>query len=117
MASTEQSSGPLAGIRVLDLSRVLAGPWSSQALGDLGADVIKVEQPGQGDDTRRWGPPFLEDGSNDAAYYLCTNRNKHSIAVNMADPAGAALLRRLAAQSDIVLENFRVGGLAKYGQD
>ena len=117
MSQTDQSPGPLAGITVLDLSRVLAGPWSSQMLGDLGADVIKVEQPGQGDDTRRWGPPFLEDGSNDAAYYLCTNRNKRSIAVSMADPEGAALLRRLAEQADIVLENFRVGGLEKYGLD
>jgi crotonobetainyl-CoA:carnitine CoA-transferase CaiB-like acyl-CoA transferase len=117
MAETGQPTGPLAGLTVLDLSRVLAGPWSSQALGDLGANVIKVEQPGQGDDTRRWGPPFLEDGSNDAAYYLCTNRNKSSIAVNMADPEGAALLRQLAEKADIVLENFRVGGLVKYGLD
>lgn len=117
MTDSTNNTGPLAGIKVLDLSRVLAGPWSSQALGDLGAEVIKVEQPGQGDDTRRWGPPFLEDGSNDAAYYLCTNRNKSSIAINMADPEGAALLRRLAAESDIVLENFRVGGLTKYGLD
>ncbi|GAD47873.1 putative CoA-transferase [Caenibius tardaugens NBRC 16725] len=117
MSETVQSAGPLAGLTVLDLSRVLAGPWSSQMLGDLGANVIKVEQPGQGDDTRRWGPPFLEDGSNDAAYYLCTNRNKQSIAINMAEPEGAALIRKLAAQADIVLENFRVGGLVKYGLD
>lgn len=110
-------SGPLAGIKVLDLSRVLAGPWSSQILADLGAEVIKIEQPGQGDDTRRWGPPFLDDGSFDSAYYLCANRNKESIAVNLADPAGAALIRRLADDSDILLENFRVGGLAKYGLD
>lgn len=110
-------SGPLAGLKILDLSRVLAGPWSSQILGDLGAEVIKIEQPGQGDDTRRWGPPFLDDGSNDSAYYLCANRNKESVAVNIADPEGAALVRRLADQSDIVLENFRVGGLAKYGLD
>ncbi len=110
-------NGPLAGIKVLDLSRVLAGPWCSQMLGDLGAVVIKVEQPGQGDDTRRWGPPFLDDGSNDSAYYLCANRNKRSIAVNIADPEGAALIRRLAADADIVLENFRVGGLVKYGLD
>jgi len=102
---------------VLDLSRVLAGPWCTQILGDLGAEVIKVEQPGQGDDTRRWGPPFLPDGSGDAAYYLCANRNKHSVAINLADPAGAELVRKLAAQSDIVVENFRVGGLARYGLD
>ncbi len=86
-------------------------------LGDLGADVIKIEQPGQGDDTRRWGPPFLDDGSRDSAYYLCANRNKRSVAIDMAAPAGADLVRRLAAMSDIVLENFRVGGLAKYGLD
>jgi len=109
--------GALAGIKVLDLSRVLAGPWCSQVLGDLGADVIKVEQPGQGDDTRKWGPPFLDDGSGDSAYYLCANRNKRSVAINMADPEGAALIRRLAADADIVIENFRVGGLAKYGLD
>ena len=112
-----QSTGPLAGLQVLDLSRVLAGPWCSQVLGDLGADVIKVEQPGQGDDTRRWGPPFLDDGSRDSAYYLCANRNKQSVAINMADPEGAALIRRLAAQADVVIENFRVGGLAKYALD
>jgi len=111
------AAGPLAGVKVLDLSRVLAGPWCSQILGDLGADVIKVEQPGQGDDTRRWGPPFLDDGSRDSAYYLCANRNKQSVAINMADPQGAALIRQLATEADIVVENFRVGGLAKYGLD
>jgi len=111
------STGPLAGLTVLDLSRVLAGPWSAQILGDLGADVIKVEQPGQGDDTRRWGPPFLDDGSRDSAYFLCINRNKRSIAVDMAQPEGAALIRSLAIKSDILIENFRVGGLAKYGLD
>lgn len=115
--STPEPTGPLTGIRVLDLSRVLAGPWSTQMLGDLGAEVIKVEQPGQGDDTRRWGPPFLDDGSGDSAYYLCANRNKQSIAVNIADPEGAALIRRIAETADIVVENFRVGGLAKYGLD
>nr|WP_301287345.1 CaiB/BaiF CoA-transferase family protein [Sphingobium sp. OAS761] len=107
----------MAGLRVLDLSRVLAGPWSTQILGDLGAEVIKVEQPGQGDDTRRWGPPFLDDGSKDAAYYLCANRNKQSVAINLADPRGAELIRRIALESDIVVENFRVGGLDKYGLD
>jgi crotonobetainyl-CoA:carnitine CoA-transferase CaiB-like acyl-CoA transferase len=114
---TDVSTGPLAGLRVLDLSRVLAGPWSTQTLGDLGADVVKVEQPGQGDDTRRWGPPFLEDGSGDSAYYLCANRNKRSVAINMADPRGADLIRKMAADVDIVVENFRVGGLTKYGLD
>lgn len=111
------ATGPLQGLRVLDLSRVLAGPWSSQMLGDLGADVIKVEQPGQGDDTRKWGPPFLPDGSRDSAYYLCANRNKRSIAIDIAKSAGAELIRRLAQDADIVIENFRVGGLAKYGLD
>ena len=109
--------GPLAGIKVLDLSRVLAGPWCSQMLGDFGAEVIKVEQPGQGDDSRKWGPPFIEDGSGDSAYYVSANRNKRAIAVNLAEPEGAALIRRLAAKADIVLENFRVGALAKYGLD
>lgn len=116
-ANGAQSTGPLAGIKVLDLSRVLAGPWSTQILGDLGAEVIKIEQPGQGDDTRRWGPPFLDDGSKDAAYYLCANRNKKSAAINLADPRGAELIRRIAADVDIVVENFRVGGLVKYGLD
>ena len=110
-------SGPLSGIKVLDLSRVLAGPWSGQMLGDLGAEVIKVEQPGQGDDTRKWGPPFLADGSRDSAYYLCANRNKRSVAIDLSKPEGQELVRQLAAQADIVLENFRVGGLAKYGLD
>jgi len=112
---------PLDGVRVLDLSRVLAGPFASQVLGDLGADVIKVERPGSGDDTRSWGPPFLNDRDtgepSDAAYYLAANRNKRSIAVNMADPKGQALLRDLARRADVVLENFKTGGLKKYGLD
>lgn len=112
----------LDGVKVLDLSRVLAGPWATQILADFGADVIKVELPGKGDDTRGWGPPFLKlpDGSDDpqeSAYYLCCNRNKRSIAIDLANPAGAALIRRLAAQADIVVENFKVGGLKKYGLD
>lgn len=114
---TPAPTGPLAGITVLDLSRVLAGPWCSQILGDLGADVIKVEQPGQGDDTRRWGPPFLADGSRDSAYYLCANRNKRSVAIDISQPEGQDLVRAMAAKADIVLENFRVGALAKYGLD
>lgn len=117
MTSDQPLAGPLAGIKVLDLSRVLAGPWSGQMLGDLGAEVIKVEQPGQGDDTRKWGPPFLPDGSRDSAYYLCANRNKRSVAIDMSRPEGQDLVRKLAAEADIVLENFRVGGLAKYGLD
>ena len=117
MSEQQTPTGPLAGIKVLDLSRVLAGPWTTQILGDLGADVIKIEQPGQGDDTRRWGPPFLDDGSKDAAYYLCANRNKQSVAINLADPRGADLIREIALGADIVVENFRVGGLTKYGLD
>lgn len=114
---SDAPSGPLAGLRVVDLSRVLAGPWCTQILGDLGAEVIKIEQPGQGDDTRRWGPPFLDDGSQDSAYYLCANRNKRSISIDLADPRGADMVRRLVADADVVVENFRVGGLAKYGLD
>ena len=112
----------LSGIKVLDLSRVLAGPWSTQVLADLGADVVKVEVPGRGDDTRAWGPPFLKgpdraDEIGTSAYYLAANRNKRSIAVDFANPHGAALLRDLAAEADIVVENFKVGGLRKYGLD
>jgi crotonobetainyl-CoA:carnitine CoA-transferase CaiB-like acyl-CoA transferase len=114
------AKGPLEGVTVLDLSRVLAGPWTTQLLGDLGAEVIKVERPGAGDDTRAWGPPFAEgaDGEQaDAAYYFCANRNKRSVTVDMGKPQGAALLRRLAAKTDVVVENFKTGGLAKYGLD
>ncbi|MCC6924731.1 CaiB/BaiF CoA-transferase family protein [Novosphingobium sp.] len=117
MTDSPAPVGPLAGIKVLDLSRVLAGPWCTQILGDLGAEVIKLEQPGQGDDTRRWGPPFLDDGSRDSAYYLSANRNKRSIAVDIARPEGAELVRCLVADADVVIENFRVGALAKYGLD
>ncbi|WP_245818310.1 CaiB/BaiF CoA transferase family protein [Muricoccus roseus] len=115
----EVPPSPLAGLKVLDLSRVLAAPWATQILGDLGAEVLKVEQPGKGDDTRGWGPPFLEDGSArpDAAYYLCANRNKRSLAIDFSRPQGAALVRRLAEDADILVENFRTGGLAKYGLD
>ena len=117
---TQGRSGPLAGATVLDLSRVLAGPWATQLLADLGADVIKVERPGAGDDTRGWGPPFTTrtDGSpGDAAYFFAANRNKRSLTVDMGKPDGAALLRRLAEQADVLVENFRTGGLAKYGLD
>ena len=113
-------TGPLGHIRVLDLSRVLAGPWASQMLADFGAEVIKVERPGEGDDTRGWGPPFLTnaDGSRgDAAYYLSANRGKKSVAIDIARPKGQSLIRDLAARSDILLENFKVGGLKKYGLD
>jgi len=118
-------SGALTPLRVLDLSRVLAGPWASQLLGDLGADVIKIERPGEngkgGDDTRSWGPPWLADGEGrptaDAAYFLCANRNKRSLTVDITQPAGQAIVRELAAQSDVVIENFKVGGLQAYGLD
>ncbi len=107
--------GPLNGIRVLALSRILAGPWAGQLLADYGAEVIKVERPGTGDDTRRWGPPFLENG--DAAYFQCANRNKKSITVDFTQDAGADLIRQLAGQSHVVLENFKKDGLKKYGLD
>ncbi len=109
---------PLAGIRVLDLSRVLAGPWCTQLLADLGAEVIKIERPGEGDDTRRWGPPWFErDGERVAAYFLSANRGKRSAAIDFATDEGAELVRRLAAGCDIVVENFKVGGLSKFGLD
>lgn len=114
-------AGPLTHIRVLDLSRVLAGPWAGQTLADLGAEVIKVERPDGGDDTRNWGPPFLADASGrataDAAYFLATNRGKKSVTIDFTHPAGRELVCRLAERSDILLENFKVGGLAKYDLD
>lgn len=114
MHSPSLRPGSLSGIRVLDLSRVLAGPWCTQMLGDLGADVIKVERPGSGDDTRHWGPPF-DPASGDAAYFLCANRNKRSLALDFAQPEGAALLQRLAASCDVLVENFKPGTLERYG--
>lgn len=105
---------PLAGVRILDLSRVLAGPWCTMTLGDLGAEVIKIEQPGRGDDTRRWGPPYVED---EAAYFLSANRNKKSVEVDLATPEGQAVIRELALEADILVENFKPGGLDKYGLD
>lgn len=110
----------LEGVRVLDLSRVLAGPWATQIMGDLGADVIKIERPSAGDDTRHWGPPFLttpEGEQGDAAYYLAANRNKRSVAIDFSQPAGADLVRRLAPHCQVVVENFKTGGLKKYGLD
>ena len=113
--------GALSHIRVLDLSRVLAGPWCAQTLADLGADVIKIERPEAGDDTRDWGPPYLHDAdghdTHEAAYYLAANRNKRSVTVDIATPEGQRIVRELAAQSDVVLENFKVGPLQKYGLD
>jgi len=112
------SDAPLSGIRVLELARVLAGPWSGQVLADLGADVIKVESPG-GDDTRRWGPPFIDnpDGTQDAAYFHATNRGKRSVVIDFSTAEGAAEVKRLASEADVLIENFKVGGLAKYGLD
>ncbi|WP_459616697.1 CaiB/BaiF CoA transferase family protein [Bordetella sp. 2513F-2] len=114
-----QQNHPLSHIRVLDLSRVLAGPWASQTLADLGASVIKVEQPGVGDDTRAWGPPFLSraDGSRtgESGYYLICNRGKRSVTVNLKSPRGQALIRRMAREADVVLENFKVGALDRLG--
>lgn len=118
-ASSQQ--GALAGIKVLDLTRVLAGPWCTQILADLGADVTKIERPGVGDDTRAWGPPFLKDAdgrdTDQSTYFTCCNRNKRSVTIDMATPEGQALLRQMAAQSDIVVENFKTGGLQQFGLD
>ena len=110
--------GALEGVRVLDLSRVLAGPWATQLLADLGAEVIKVEKPGAGDDTRHWGPPWHEHGEEKvAAYFLAANRGKRSVAIDFATEEGAALVRRMAADADVLVENFKVGGLEKFGLD
>ncbi len=114
-------SGPLSGIRVLDLSRVLAGPSCTQMLGDMGADIIKIERPGEGDDTRKWGPPYMKDAdgndTSESAYYLSCNRNKRSVAIDITQPEGQALIHQLIEQCDILIENFKVGGLKKYGLD
>ena len=113
--------GPLSHLTILDLSRVLAGPWCTQLLADLGATVIKIERPGTGDDTRAWGPPFLKDAdghdTSEAAYYLACNRGKQSVAVDFTKPQGQRIVRDLALQADVLIENFKVGGLAKYGLD
>ena len=120
-----EMSGALSHLRVLDLSRILAGPWATQMLGDLGADIIKVERPGRGDDTRSWGPPFVDDMTGDAAtdaaarsaYFCSVNRNKRSLAIDITAPEGADLLHQLVREADVLVENFKVGGLAKYGLD
>lgn len=120
MSEPTAKKPPLAGFRVIELARVLAGPWAGQMLADMGADVIKVESPGSGDDTRAWGPPFVEgaDGENlSAAYYHSTNRGKRSIAVDFSQPEGQEIVRRLIATADVVIENFKLGGLKKYGLD
>ncbi|MBT2299542.1 CoA transferase [Variovorax paradoxus] len=115
------AAAALDGIKVLDLSRVLAGPWCTQILADLGADVVKIERPGVGDDTRTWGPPFLKDAhgrdTDQATYFTACNRNKRSVTIDMASLEGQALLKKMAAQSDIVVENFKTGGLKQYGLD
>src|SRR4029453_12569056 len=112
--------GPLTGVRVLELARILAGPWAGQVLADLGADVVKVERKGAGDDTRGWGPPFMpaaDGGHLGAAYFHATNRGKRSIEADFETPEGQRIVRKLAARSDILIENFKVGGLAKFGLD
>ena len=111
--------GALSHLRILDLSRILAGPWATQVLGDLGAEIIKVERPGAGDDTRSWGPPWWtdRDGYREAAYYLATNRNKRSVTIDFTQPEGRDLVRELVAGADVLIENFKVGGLKKYGLD
>lgn len=115
----QAGTGPLAHVRVLDLSRIMAGPWASQVLADLGADVVKIERPGIGDDTRGWGPPFLrdrdDDYTGDSGYFLCVNRGKRSVTLDISRPEGQAVVRALARDSDILLENFKVGALAGYG--
>ncbi len=118
--ATPSHPAALGHLRVLDLSRVLAGPWAGQVLGDLGADVVKVERPGSGDDTRHWGPPFVQDANGQdagAAYFTACNRNKRSLAVDFSKPEGADLIRSLVPHFDVVIENFKVGGLARYGLD
>jgi crotonobetainyl-CoA:carnitine CoA-transferase CaiB-like acyl-CoA transferase len=114
MTATPPRRPSLDGIRVLDLSRVLAGPWCTMILADLGAEVIKIENPKGGDDTRKWGPPYA---AGEAAYYLAANRNKQSVAVNIATPEGQAIIRGLALQCDVLVENYKLGGLDKYGLD
>ena len=118
-AATGGDSAPLAGVRVLELARILAGPWAGQLLADLGADVVKVERPESGDDTRSWGPPFIAaaDGTSTAAYFHACNRGKRSIAIDFETPEGRETVLRLARNADVVIENYKVGGLAKYGLD
>ena len=114
-------AGPLTGIKVLDLSRILAGPWSTQVLADYGAEVWKIERPGAGDDTRHWGPPYAKDANGketqESAYYLAANRGKRSIELDISSETGQTAIKALAAEADILVENYKVGGLAKYGLD
>jgi crotonobetainyl-CoA:carnitine CoA-transferase CaiB-like acyl-CoA transferase len=119
MTADAENTGPLKGIRVFDMSRILAGPSATQILGDMGADVLKIEKPGQGDDTRTWGPPFIQDADGkdtaESAYYLSANRNKRSLSLDFTKPEGLAIAKKLLAQSDILFENYKAGGLEKYG--
>ncbi|MBT3170980.1 MAG: CoA transferase, partial [Rhodospirillaceae bacterium] len=119
--SRPQRTGPLTGLRVLDMSRVLAGPWSGQLMADFGADVVKVERPGVGDDTRGWGPPYLKDAAGketgEAAYYMSANRAKRSLTLDISTPEGQKTCAALAGRADILLENYKAGGLAKYNLD
>ena len=120
MTAGSTPQGALSHLKVLDLSRILAGPWAGQLLADLGAETFKVERPGTGDDTRAWGPPFVKDAEGealDAAYFLCANRNKKSLVIDFTRPEGQVLIRALAAECDVLIENFKVGGLAAYGLD
>lgn len=121
MKTKSQTSGPLEGLKVLDLSRILAGPTCTQLFGDMGAEIIKIERPQKGDDTRYWGPPFLKDAdgkdTSESAYYLCTNRNKNSVAVDLTKEEGQAIIKELASHCDILVENFKAGDLARYGLD
>ena len=121
LQKSKNNTGPLSGIRVLDLSRILAGPTCTQLLGDYGADVIKVEKPGNGDDTRAWGPPFVlnKEGisSTESGYYLASNRNKRSLAVDISNSEGVRAIKALLENCDVLIENFKVGSLQKYGLD
>ncbi len=116
-----KNTGPLKGLRILDMSRILAGPTCTQILGDLGADVIKIERPGVGDDTRKWGPPYVKDSdendTSESAYYLSSNRNKRSLTLDITQIAGQQIIRKLAGKCDVLIENYKVGGLKKYGLD
>jgi len=121
MPSSDSPASALSHIRVVDLSRILAGPYCTQLLGDLGADIIKVERPGHGDDTRKWGPPYLQDKQGqdlpESAYYLSCNRNKRSVSIDISKPEGQALIRQLLENADVMIENYKVGDMAKYGLD
>ena len=121
MTKEDQNNGPLSGVRILDFTRILAGPTCTQLLGDYGADVIKVEKPGLGDDTRAWGPPYTLDtngkATNESAYYLSANRNKRSLALDISNPKDVEIIKTIILQCDVFIENFKVGGLKKFGLD